>query len=1207
MRPKILEIEGLQSFTDAQVIDFEALGETGLFGIFGPTGSGKSTILDAITFALYGRVKRAENGTQGIINSRCETARVSFTFELSRDGKRKTYRVERTYRRKKNSPSSCEPKIARLIEVTDAGDIPLCDKATEVSNHVRELLGLTNEDFTRAVVLPQNSFHEFLMLKNAERRAMLERLFYLEEYGKLLNDRIVRKMSSLRSRIDMLTGELMGYADASDEALEAAKAAVDAALEEKKNAQKELKRLEKIYNESKEVWGLVSELTDINRKEDAHRQAEADISQKRVLLDRAVRAEGLADMIRRNRDMEAKLNEAQKQLEGIMAVLPGVSEQLEQTKSEYEKVKRDAAASQQRLVEQRTRLQDALGIRAEVKALAERISEIQKSVNEAVSAIEAKTAEIGQENWKLEGLEQKLKALTEESERLRIDPEYRQKIQLCAVLEKDAAALDKSMNQLMERKNSSEKTIGMLEKSLADLTEKIAESQKLQDELSNSIIQHESGKKDDRDSVIRSLEKLHRAQSVYQVLKLREDEEKLARAKVEELKIVFDEREIRAAESEKTRADAEKLYESCRMKLDECRLELDKNSAYLLSKKLKEGEPCPVCGSPDHPAPAVHNGSDDTAALEKRFEKAQDELKDAEAALKEAEKNALVAAESFRTASEQLDRAIKDHGQKNRDYEDERQKLPDEWRTLEIEQIRLRIEKADTKIKGRLKEIEEWEAALAELRVESEKQKEAVAKLRIEENSIRTELRVNVENLVQLEAEMKRVSENLLGVRRELAEQLEGSAFTSAAAELARLAENDRKLEQAEAEIRKARKAAEESKACINALNDERSRLIAGRIRLEADMSGFLSQKQEKEKKLYELTQGADIEEGIRQTDNELDRLAQADKQFSLRIGQLEKQYNELNMGKSRLDSSVSLYMESLAGDREKLGTALADNGFSSPDEAESCMLPKDQQKAVREEIEAYDQESVNLKAHRRLLEKKLGSRSITEEEWNRTEQSYNELLERSSRSISDCEVAKSNYENISRKNAKWKELQKAFADVSHKHGLYDQIQKLLKATHGRDNSFIDYIAEERLLYVAAKASTLLEVMTRHRYTLEMDAESGFIVRDNANGGIHRAVSTLSGGETFLTSLSLALALSEQIQLKGQSPLEFFFLDEGFGTLDQKLLDLVMDSLERLCSGDRVIGIISHVPELRQRIGRCLIVTPPTFDGSGSRVSPERT
>ena len=144
-----------------------------------------------------------------------------------------------------------------------------------------------------------------------------------------------------------------------------------------------------------------------------------------------------------------------------------------------------------------------------------------------------------------------------------------------------------------------------------------------------------------------------------------------------------------------------------------------------------------------------------------------------------------------------------------------------------------------------------------------------MAKLRIEENSIRTELRMNRKNLAQLEAEMKRVSDNLLGVRRELAEHLEGSALTSAAAELARLAENDRKLEQAEAEIRKARRTAEEAKARINDLNDERSRLNAGKIRLEADISGLLSQKQEKETRLHELTRGVDIEEGYgRQTMN---------------------------------------------------------------------------------------------------------------------------------------------------------------------------------------------------------------------------------------------------------------------------------------------------------------------------------------------------
>ena len=101
-------------------------------------------------------------------------------------------------------------------------------------------------------------------------------------------------------------------------------------------------------------------------------------------------------------------------------------------------------------------------------------------------------------------------------------------------------------------------------------------------------------------------------------------------------------------------------------------------------------------------------------------------------------------------------------------------------------------------------------------------------------------------------------------------------------------------------------------------------------------------------------------------------------------------------------------------------------------------------------------------------------------------------------------------------------------------------------------------------------------------------------------------VTSLSGGETFLTSLALALALSEQIQLKGQSPLEFFFLDEGFGTLDNNLLDTVIDSLERLSSKERVIGLISHVPELRSRIGRRLIVDPPSSQGDGSRVRVEK-
>ena len=78
-------------------------------------------------------------------------------------------------------------------------------------------------------------------------------------------------------------------------------------------------------------------------------------------------------------------------------------------------------------------------------------------------------------------------------------------------------------------------------------------------------------------------------------------------------------------------------------------------------------------------------------------------------------------------------------------------------------------------------------------------------------------------------------------------------------------------------------------------------------------------------------------------------------------------------------------------------------------------------------------------------------------------------------------------------------------------------------------------------------------------YALEINESAEFIIRDNKNGGAIRPSDTLSGGEMFITSLALALALSSSIQLNGAAPLEFFFLDEGFGSLDDDLLDTVMN------------------------------------------------
>ncbi|MBQ5929338.1 MAG: SMC family ATPase, partial [Clostridia bacterium] len=108
---------------------------------------------------------------------------------------------------------------------------------------------------------------------------------------------------------------------------------------------------------------------------------------------------------------------------------------------------------------------------------------------------------------------------------------------------------------------------------------------------------------------------------------------------------------------------------------------------------------------------------------------------------------------------------------------------------------------------------------------------------------------------------------------------------------------------------------------------------------------------------------------------------------------------------------------------------------------------------------------------------------------------------------------------------------------------------------------------------------------------------------DNLEGGIFRAARTLSGGETFLVSLSLALSLSGEICLRSRRSMEFFFLDEGFGTLDGKLVDTVMDVLTKL-SKEFAVGLISHVEELKHRIENKILVTGAN-EHHGSQVKIE--
>ena len=181
------------------------------------------------------------------------------------------------------------------------------------------------------------------------------------------------------------------------------------------------------------------------------------------------------------------------------------------------------------------------------------------------------------------------------------------------------------------------------------------------------------------------------------------------------------------------------------------------------------------------------------------------------------------------------------------------------------------------------------------------------------------------------------------------------------------------------------------------------------------------------------------------------------------------------------------------------------------------------------------------------------------------------------------------------------KDLEKGIAEDAKRIAVLEVL-----ATELRADRFVDFVVAETLTLLATRASQELKRISDGRYSLV--AEGGeFDVVDHANADERRSVKTLSGGETFMASLALALALSKHVsELAGEglgARLEAVFIDEGFGSLDSETLEEVIDSLERLREEELLVGVISHVPALADRIRSGLEVHK---DGGRSTITEGR-
>lgn len=149
-----------------------------------------------------------------------------------------------------------------------------------------------------------------------------------------------------------------------------------------------------------------------------------------------------------------------------------------------------------------------------------------------------------------------------------------------------------------------------------------------------------------------------------------------------------------------------------------------------------------------------------------------------------------------------------------------------------------------------------------------------------------------------------------------------------------------------------------------------------------------------------------------------------------------------------------------------------------------------------------------------------------------------------------------------------------------------------------RSSGFVDYVSTMHLQDLCRAANERFFKLTSNSLSMELNEANNFIVRDHLNGGKTRLLKTLSGGQSFQAALCLALAMAENVKNLNSADQSFFFLDEGFGSLDKESLRIVFDTLKSLRQENRIVGIISHVEELQQEIDLYLNITNKEETGS---------
>ncbi|MDR6880084.1 SMC family ATPase [Bacillus sp. 3255] len=1153
MRPIQLQMSGLQSYRELQTIDFAGLIDAGVFGIFGPTGSGKSSILDAITLSLYGKVERASGGTQAIMNHAEQTLFVAFTFELTNAAGTERYRVERQFKR--GSEMSINGTIARLLHLGESETIVLADKAGEVNQKVLHILGLSMQDFTRAVVLPQGKFAEFLTLTGKDRRQMLQRLFHLEQYGDHLSAKVSAKVKETDSAVKQLAAEQTGLGDASEQALQEANDRLREAEQETVRSRRHLEVQEKLHEEHKQIFQWQQEKTVLENEARRLDEQEPLIRQKELLLGQADKAERVRPYLEQQDSASKDVLGAQAQLSSAASSGQTADARFSQAAESFERAQQELAAQEGPLLLRLDQLQQALLIQQELEQVQQHIQTSQRQEQEVKAALAGKQAEIARTNETKQKALLKQADLKEQLKQAETNTAARQLMQAAHQEKQAIRQLQDQLSQALQVKEARARALSELDRSL------------LQHEAKGQALQHQAGEWLRQSEATRG-QGVKRYEAIQSLIPRVE-------AQLEQLKISWKMQERHAL-------------------------------AAILADELADGEHCPVCGSTEHPGKGkVSSGPHTGDELEKQIQQAERllqlikerlytqeqrmnrmhavhrqavDLAEQVSRFAHAAKVEQAANLSELEAAAAIDEMTLPSGSVRQEG---MQTLHNIWEYMEKALLSwgTAADALEQSIQVLLKEHTAYEQQY----VQTTAQQRAAASLLAEADA-------------QVSAVQGAVTERTTGWQQRYPE----FTWASIDEQLQELLAKERLAEELRGRIERSIPFLEQVAAQLEELQRAAAEHDRTALQLHERLQGLAQLAADKSRQLAQRAPGAAVPQLIAEASSALEKLRLAAQQTKLAHAEAQREQSLAAQRLSAAAEAAAAAERQLAQAERALHSALGESGFASREAAAAAALAPEQRREWTQLAAEHREREQALRAQLAQLAAKLQGRVLSADAWAQTQAELAAAKGAAEAALEARARAAQGAGELASRHARWCELEAQRAEQAKQLERLGKLQAVLKA-----NAFVEYLAEEQLMQVSRAASERLGELTRRRYAIEVDSGGGFVIRDDANGGVKRPVSTLSGGETFLTSLALALALSAQIQLKGEYPLEFFFLDEGFGTLDQELLDMVIGALEKLHMDSLAVGVISHVPELRARLARKLIVQPAEPSGRGSRIVME--